>query len=96
MGLVVDCVRVIELAVVPQHLAQRRVGLGHGEHLLRVAALGHQLPAKRRERNKFKSPVRWNSIGHGGQADSEDMRFSRDGTCDRARLADVSLSLQSL
>lgn len=45
MGVVVDGVRVVELAVVPQHLAWRRVGLGHGEHPLRVAALRHQLPA---------------------------------------------------
>lgn len=47
VGLIVDGVRVVELAVVPQDLAHRRVLLGHGEHPLRIAALGQQLPAQR-------------------------------------------------
>lgn len=45
VGLVVDGVRVVKLAVVPHDLPQRRVLLGHGKHPRRVAALRQQLPA---------------------------------------------------
>lgn len=98
MGLVVDGVRVVELAVVPQHLAQRRVGLGHGEHPLRVAALRHQLPAGGRgvwehvQVSRDEVKLGWTR----GQTERKDVRFSHDGTCDRrARLAYVPLSVPS-
>lgn len=63
--LVVDGVPVVELAVVPQHLAQRRVGLGHGEHPLRVAALRHQLPAGGGTSSSLLIGARQNYVGHG-------------------------------
>lgn len=70
MGVVVDGVRVVELAVVPQHLAWRRVGLRHGEHPLRVAAVRHQLPVGGEETfgNMIKSPgTRRNFVGRGSR-----------------------------
>lgn len=45
VGLIVDGVRVVKLAVVPHDLPQRRVLLGDGKHPRRVAALCQQLPA---------------------------------------------------
>lgn len=44
--LVVDSVRVVKLAVVPQDFAQRRILLGHCKHLLRIAAFCQQLPVQ--------------------------------------------------
>lgn len=44
--LIVDSVRVVELAIVPQDLAHRRVLLGHCEHPPWIAALCQQLPVQ--------------------------------------------------
>lgn len=56
VGLVVDGVRVVELAVVPQDLPHWRVLLGYSKHPLWIAAVCQQLPVQGRcgEINKFR------------------------------------------
>lgn len=44
--LVVDSVRVVELAIVPQDFAHWGVLLGHCKHPARITAFGQQLPVE--------------------------------------------------